>query len=88
VKSRSEEILGDSSASGIIFNQLNEHLVTDKQPVEGSIIGANGTQLGAIVHKGFIEFMRVCMRCYVADITKSVVGIGYIVFASKSRANI
>jgi hypothetical protein len=71
-----KEILSDSGASEIIFNLASAHLATELEPIEGSIEGANGTQLGAIVARGYTEFMGVRVRCYVADIAKSVVSIG------------
>ena len=70
------EIISDSGASEIIFNLVSAYLATELEPLEGSIEGANGTQLGAIVAVGYTEFMGVRVRCYVADIAKSVVSIG------------
>ena len=72
------QILADSGANHIIFNTENLHLVTDTEPVTGSIIGAAGKTLGLVTHRGKTEFMGVSMKCYVADISKSVVGLGYI----------
>ena len=72
------EIIGDSGASAIIFNLCNAHLATDLKETTGAIQGSNGTQLGAILYEGFTEFMGVRVPCYVADISKSVVGIGFI----------
>jgi transposase InsO family protein len=42
----------------------------------GAILGAGGTQLGAVTHEGVATFMGVKVPCYVANITKSVVGLG------------
>jgi hypothetical protein len=70
------DILGDSAASAIIFNFHNAHLVEDKVPRVGAILGAGGTQLGPVTHEGVATFMGVRVPCYIADITKSVVGIG------------
>ena len=72
------EIIGDSGASGIIFNNHHSNLVTETEPIDGSIVGAGGTQIGAIKFKGITNFMGVIMPCYIADITKSVVGIGFL----------
>ena len=44
----------------------------------GAIEGSNGTQIGAILYSGFTEFMGVRVPCYIANITKSVVGIGFL----------
>jgi len=71
-----KQIIGDSGASGIIFNFENLHLVEELQPKVGAIEGAGGTQLGAITHEGVTEFMGVRLPCYVADISKSVIGLG------------
>jgi hypothetical protein len=70
------DILGDSAASALSFNSHNAHLVEDKVPRVGAILGAGDTQLGAVTHEGFTTFTSVRVLCYVANITKSVVGIG------------
>ena len=74
----SDQILADSGANHIIFNAESIHLVSDAEPVTGSIIGAAGLKLGVVTHRGTTEFMGVRMNCYVANISKSVVGLGYI----------
>ena len=56
------EIISDSGASEIIFNLISAYLATELEPLEGSIEGANGTQLGAIVAVGYTEFMGVRVR--------------------------
>ena len=73
-----KEILGDSGASAVIFNLQNAHLATDLVETTGAIEGSNGTQIGAILYRGFTEFMGVRIPCFVANITKSVVGIGFL----------
>jgi len=70
------EILGDSGASAVIFNSAHIDLVAEREEIGGAILGAGGTQVGAIKYKGFTELMGVRIPCYVADITKSVIGIG------------
>jgi hypothetical protein len=58
------------------WNFENLHLVEELQPKVGAREGAGGTQLGAITHEGVTEFMGVRLPCYVADISKSVIGLG------------
>ena len=72
------EILGDSGASRIIFNRANMHLASELEPAQGSILGAGGVQIGAVSHSGRTEFMGVIVPCFVADISKSVVSLGYL----------
>jgi hypothetical protein len=69
------DILGDSAASTLIFNFHNVHLVGDKVPKVGAILGSGSTQLGAVTHEGVTTFMGVRVSYYIANITKSVVGI-------------
>jgi hypothetical protein len=74
----SDEIIGDTGASAVIFNSAHANLVTQQEEIEGAIIGAAGASMGAIKAKGFTEFMGVQIPCYIANITKSVVGIGFL----------
>jgi hypothetical protein len=76
IESDPAEILGDSAASALIFNFHNTHLVEYKVPRVGAILGAGGTQLDAVTREGVTTFMGVRVPCYVANITKSVVGLG------------
>jgi len=70
-------IIGDNGCNAIIFNTKMLHLVYDIQPAEGTIFGATGSKNGAIKYKGFVDFMGVKCRCFVANITKSCIGLNY-----------
>jgi len=70
-------IIADNGCNAIIFNHTKAHLVYDLEPIEGTIYGALGHKHGAVTHRGFVDYMGVKCRCFIADITKSCVGINY-----------
>jgi hypothetical protein len=70
-------IIGDNGCNAIIFNYKNQHLAYDLEPINGTVIGATGPKPGAVKFRGFVDYMGVKCRCYVADITKSCIGLNY-----------
>jgi hypothetical protein len=77
-----KEFLADCAASKIIINRCHENLVDDIEPCTSDIYGACGVSLGAcgvflgaVTSQGFITFLRVRMRCYIADTEVSVFSI-------------
>ena len=73
----SKIILADNACNAIVFNEKQEHLVDDKEPITGTIYGALGHQHGAITQRGFVYFMGVKCRCFIGNISKSCFGVNY-----------
>ena len=71
-----KEFLADCAASKIIINRCHENMVDDIEPCTGDIYGACGVSLGAVISQGFITFLGVRMRCYIADTEVSLLSIG------------
>jgi hypothetical protein len=70
------EFLADCAAFKIIINRCHENLIENLEPCTGDIYGACGVSLGAVTAQGFIRFLGVRMRCYLADTEVSVFSIG------------
>jgi hypothetical protein len=60
----------------VIFYESSAYLAEDLQSLTGAIEGGGGTQMSAIKAEGFTNFMGVRIQCFVANISKSVIGVG------------
>ena len=71
-----KEFLAVCAASKIIINKCRENLMEHIQPCTGDIYGVCGVSLGAVTAQGYIQFLGVKMRCYLAETEVSVFSIG------------
>ena len=77
-ETESKLIIADNACTAVILNKKRKKLAYELEPIEGTIYGALGHQHGAVTHRGFVDIMGVKTRCFIANITKSCIGLNYL----------